>query len=77
MLTALQVDRRSRLYKRFDELGAALYVGPERDRYGKITRESLNEFINQRLQQAGKTLEPRARETILTRAGDDLRALDQ
>ena len=77
LLTALQVDRRSRLYKRFDELGAALYVGPERDRRGRITRESLNEFINQRLQQAGKTLEPRAREMILTRAGDDLRALDQ
>ena len=77
LLTALQVDRRSRLYKRFDELGAALYVGPERDRYGKITRESLNEFINQRLKQAGKTLEPRAREMILTRAGEDLRALDQ
>jgi len=77
LLTALQVDRRSRLYKRFDELGAVLYVGPERDRYGKISRESLLEFINQRLKQAGKTLEPRAREMILTRSGDNLRALDQ
>ncbi len=77
LLTALQVDRRSRLYKRFEELGAALYVGPERDRYGKISRESLLEFINQRLKQAGKTLEPRARELILTRSGDNLRALDQ
>lgn len=77
LLTALQVDRRSRLYKRFDELGAAMYVGPERDRYGKITRESLLEFINQRLKQAGKTLEPSAREMVLTRAGEDLRALDQ
>ncbi len=77
LLTALQVDRRSRLYKRFDELGAALYVGPELDRHGKITRESLNEFINQRLKQAGKTLEPRAREMVLARAGEDLRALDQ
>jgi len=77
LLTALQVDRRSRLYKRFDELGAALYVGPERDRHGKITRESLNEFINQRLKQAGKTLESRARDMILMRAGEDLRALDQ
>lgn len=77
LLTALQVDRRSRLYKRFDELGAALYAGPERDRYGKITRESLNEFINRRLQPAGKTLEPRARDMILARAGEDLRALDR
>ncbi len=77
LLTALQVDRRSRLYKRFDELGAALYVGPERDRYGKISRESLLEFINQRIKQAGKTLEPRAREMILARSGNNLRALDQ
>ena len=77
LLTALQVDRRSRLYKRFDELGGALYVGPERDRYGKISRESLLEFINQRLKPTGKTLEPRAREMILTRSGDNLRALDQ
>jgi DNA polymerase-3 subunit delta len=77
LLTALQVDRRSRLYKRFEEFGAALYVGPDRDRYGKISRESLLEFINQRLKQAGKTLEPRAREMILMRSGDNLRALDQ
>lgn len=77
LLTALQVDRRSRLYKRLDELGAALYVGPERDRYGKMSRESLLEFINQHLKQAGKTLEPRAREMILMRSGDNLRTLDQ
>jgi DNA polymerase-3 subunit delta len=77
LLTALQVDRRARLYKRFEESGAAVYLGPERDRHGKISRESLWEFVNQRLIQAGKTLEPRAREMILSRCGDDLRALDQ
>ena len=77
LLSALQVDRRSRLYKRFEEAGAAFYFGLERDRYGKATRDSLLDFINQRLQRAGKTLDAPAREMILARAGDELRALDQ
>jgi hypothetical protein len=57
LLTAFQVDRRSRLYKRFDELGAVLRwlgAGPLQD------KRELIEFINQRLKQAA-TLE-RARE---------------
>lgn len=77
LLSALHVDRRSRLYKRFEECGAAVYLGLERDRSGKVSREALSEFINGRLQQAAKTLEPRAREMILNRSGDELRALDQ
>lgn len=77
LLTAVQVDRRTRLFKRFDELGAALYLGLERDRYGKISREILLDFVNQRLRQAGKNLDPQAREIILNRAGDDLRGVQQ
>ena len=77
LLTAVQVDRRTRLYKRLEELGAVLYLGLERDRGGKISRESVLEFINRRLQQAGKSLEPRAREMILERSGNELRALQQ
>ena len=77
LLTAAQVDRRMRLYKRFDELGAALQLGLERDRTGKISRESLLEFINQRLGQAGKRLEVQAREMIVQRASSDLRNLSQ
>ncbi len=77
LLTAVQVDRRTRLYKRFEETGAALYLGLERDRYGKVSRESLLEFINQRLGQAKKTVEPQAREMIVARAGDELRGLSQ
>lgn len=77
LLTAVQVDRRTRLYKRFEETGAALYLGLDRDRTGKVSRESLLEFIAPRLRQAGKNLEPRARELFLDRAGDDLRALQQ
>ncbi|MBM4261573.1 MAG: DNA polymerase III subunit delta [Deltaproteobacteria bacterium] len=77
LLTALQVDRRTKLFKRFEELGAALFLGLERDRYGKVSRESLIEFINRRIKQTGKTLEPAAREMIATRAGDDLRTLNQ
>ena len=77
ILTALQVDRRTRLYKRFEEIGAVLYVGLERDRSGKISRDSLLDFVNQRLRQSGKTVEPQAREMILSRAGDELRGLQQ
>ena len=77
LLTAVQVDRRTRLYKRFEETGATLYLGLERDRSGKVSRENLLEFIAPRLRQAGKNLEPRAQEMFLDRAGDDLRALQQ
>ena len=77
LLTAVQVDRRTRLYKRFEEIGAVLYLGLERDRSGKINRENLLEFVNQRLGQSGKNVEPQAREMILARAGDELRGLQQ
>jgi DNA polymerase III subunit delta len=77
LLTAAQVDRRTRLYKRFEEIGAALYLGLERERSGKVSRDNLLEFINQRIRPTGKALNPQAREMILARAGDDLRALQQ
>jgi len=77
LITAVQVDRRTRLYKRLEEIGAVLYLGLDRDRTGKVTRESLLEFVNQRLSQSGKTVEPRAREMILSRASDELLGLQQ
>lgn len=77
LLTAVQVDRRTRLYKRFEEMGAVHYLGLERDRSGKVSRENLFEFVTQRLRQAGKNIDAQAREMILARAGDDLRALQQ
>ncbi|MDH3442698.1 MAG: DNA polymerase III subunit delta [Deltaproteobacteria bacterium] len=77
LLTALQVDRRTRLYKRFDELGAAIPLGVERDRSGKVSRDSLLEFINERMRRVGKTMEAEAREIIVQRAASDLRSLAQ
>lgn len=77
LLTAVQVDRRTRLYKRLDETGAALYLGVERDRTGKLSREALQEFINRRVHAAGKSLEAQARELILLRAGEELRRTAQ
>jgi DNA polymerase-3 subunit delta len=77
LMTAVQVDRRTRLYKRLEESGAALQLVMERDRSGRISRDSLAEFVGQRLREAGKTIEPRAREMILLRAGDELRSLQQ
>jgi DNA polymerase-3 subunit delta len=77
LLTALQVDRRTRLYKHFEENGAIFFLGLERDRYGKISRDNLREFIDRQLSLTSKRIEPRARELILLRAGDDLRTLQQ
>ena len=77
LLTAGQVDRRTRLFKRFEELGAALYLALERDRSGRISRDHLTAFINGRVRQAGKNLASHAREMILARAGDGLRGLQQ
>ncbi len=77
LISAMQVDRRTKLFKRFEELGAALFIGLERDRYGKVDGDSLLNFISQRLRQAGKNIEPQARDMIVARAGDDLRTLQQ
>lgn len=77
LLTAAQVDRRTRLYKQFEENGAIFFLGLERDRYGKITQDKLREFIDRQLSLSNKRVEPKARELILLRAGDDLRALQQ
>ena len=77
LLTAVQVDRRMRLYKRFEEIGAVIHLGLERERSGKISRSDLLEFVNQRLGQSGKSVDPQAREMILARAGDELRGLLQ
>ena len=75
LFTAEQVDRRTRLYKQLEQNGAIFYLGLERDRYGKISRDQLRQFIDQQFRTFGKTVEPRARELILLRAGDELRAL--
>jgi DNA polymerase III subunit delta len=77
LLTAIQVDRRTRLFKQLEGRGAVLHVAFERDRSGKISRDSLMQFIVQRLRQAGKNLDAPAREMILSRAGGDLRGLQQ
>jgi DNA polymerase-3 subunit delta len=66
-----------KLFKRFEELGAALFLGLERDRYGKVDRESLLDFIAQRLRLAGKNVEAQAREMLVARASDESRALQQ
>ena len=77
LMTAVQADRRTRLYKRLEEMGAVLQLVIERDRSGRINRESLALFVNQRLREVGKTIDPRAREMILLRAGDELLGLQQ
>ena len=77
LLTASHVDRRMRLYKRFVEKGAALDLAVERDKSGKINRGALAQFVDRRLKEAGKRVEPQAREMILARAATQLWAVHQ
>jgi DNA polymerase-3 subunit delta len=77
LLTAVQVDRRLRLYKKLDELGGVFHLGLERDRSGKVSRENLLEFVKERMRQAGKTADPQTQEMIVQRAPSDLRSLSQ
>jgi DNA polymerase-3 subunit delta len=77
LLDASHVDRRTRLYKKFVEHEAALDLAIERDKSGKLDRAALGQFLDQRLREAGKRIEPRARETVLARAGTQLWSVHQ
>ena len=76
LMTADQVDKRMRLYKRLDDLDGIIYLGLGRER-GKVSREDLLQFINERLRRAGKTADARVREMIVQRSPSDLRSLSQ
>jgi DNA polymerase III subunit delta len=77
LITAAHVDRRTRLYKRFEEKADVLDLSLERDRSGRISRETVAEFVDQRLRESGKKIETQAREMILMRAGEELWAIHQ
>ena len=77
LISASHVDRRTRLYKSFEEKACVLDLGIERDRSGRISREVLAEFLDRRLKEAGKKIEAQAREMILARAGAELWAVHQ
>ena len=77
LLTAARVDRRMRLYKRFEEKGAAIDLALTREKSGRISRDVLREFLRRRLEEAGKRIEAQATEMILGRAGEELWALHQ
>jgi len=78
LVTAAQVDRRMRQYKKFAEKGNVLDLAVERDRAGKLNREVLAQWLDRSVREAGKkSIDARAREMILARAGTDLRAFQQ
>jgi len=77
LLDASPVDRRTRLYKKFAEQGAVLDLAIGRDKTGNLDRAALGQFLDQRVGEAGKRLEPRAREMVLARAGTELWAVHQ
>ncbi|HET8563961.1 MAG TPA: hypothetical protein VFM35_08835, partial [Candidatus Binatia bacterium] len=75
LLTALQVDRRSRLYREFEGMGAVLDLGVERDRSGRVSRDTLAEFLTEFLRRHEKRIAPEAKEMILLRASEELWAV--
>jgi DNA polymerase-3 subunit delta len=77
VLTAMHVDRRTRLYRRFEETGKVLDFSLARERSGKVAREAIAAFLERRLKEAGKKIEARGKELILQRASDQLWALHQ
>jgi len=77
LITASQVDRRIRLYRGLEEKGWVCDLSLEREKSGRISQEALALFVDRRLKEAGKKIEPRAREMILARAAGELWAVHQ
>ncbi|MEK6614396.1 MAG: DNA polymerase III subunit delta, partial [Candidatus Binatota bacterium] len=77
LLITANVDRRTRLYKRFEEKGSVLDLSIGREKSGRMSREALAEFLDQRLKEGGKKIEAQARGVILARAGAELWAVHQ
>ena len=77
LVTAAHVDRRMRQYKKFAEKGNVLDLAVERDRTGKVNRDTLAQWLDRAVRAAGKKIESRAREMILARAGTDIWAFQQ
>src|SRR3990172_914574 len=77
LLITANVDRRTRLYKRFEEKGSVLDLSIGREKSGRMSREALAEFVDQRLKEGGKKIEAQARGMILARAGAELWAVYQ
>lgn len=77
LLLAPQVDKRGRGYKQLSRNGCVVDLSVERDRSGRIRRESLTAFLDQRLRRAQKHIDPQAREAVLSRCGNELWAVHQ
>lgn len=77
LLLAPQVDKRGRAYKQLSRQGCVLDLSVERDRSGRIRRESLAAFLDQHLRRARKGIDPRAREALLSRCGNELWGVHQ
>ena len=77
LLITANVDRRTRLYKRFEEKGSVLDLSIGREKSGRMSREALAEFLDQRLKEGGKKIEAQAQGMILARAGAELWAVHQ
>ena len=77
LISTSHVDKRIRLYRKLEQEGVILDLSIERERSGRIKRETLTELVDRRVKDAGKKIEPLARNMILARAGDELWSVHQ
>ncbi len=77
LLLAPRADKRGRAYKQLSRQGCVVDLSVERDRSGRIRRESLAAFLEQHLRRARKRIETKAREMVLSRCGNELWTVHQ
>ncbi|NIO10469.1 MAG: hypothetical protein GTO40_21660, partial [Deltaproteobacteria bacterium] len=53
LISTSHVDKRLRIYKRLEQEGVVLELGIERERSGRIKRETLTELVDRRVREAG------------------------
>ncbi len=77
LISAPHVDKRTRLYRRVEQEGSVLDLSLERERSGRIKKESLADFLDRQIRGSGKRIEPKARNLLMARAGDELWGVHQ
>lgn len=77
LISATQVDKRTHLYRKLEQEGMVLDLSLERERSGRIKKEVLADFLDRSIRDAGKKIEPKARNLLLGRAGDELWGIHQ
>jgi len=71
VLTASAADRRKRIFKQIQKAGVVAELKVDRERSGAMTREAVEQLIDDTLDRHGKRLGARGRQIVVKRAGPD------